>query len=107
MNALLSLDTPPTAVIAAYDDIAFGAMKSITEHGLKIPDDISVIGFDDNKLLPYLDIPLSSITAYNEDLCEITVNLLFEKINRPSMPKHIKISKEFIPRDSVGKAKSQ
>lgn len=106
MNTLLSLDAPPTAIIAAYDDIAFGAMKSIAEHNLTIPDDISVIGFDDNRLLPYLNIPLSSITAYNEDLCEIAVNLLFEKIDRHTAPRQIKISKEFIPRDSVGKAKN-
>lgn len=103
MNKLLSLDAIPTAVIAAYDNIAFGAMKSIAEHGLKIPDDISLVGFDNNRISPYLDIPLSSITSYNEDLCEIIVNLLFERMKHKANPKKINISRDIIFRDSVGK----
>ena len=103
MNKLLAGDTRPTAVIAAYDNIAFGAMKSITEHGLKIPDDISLVGFDNNRISPYLDIPLSSVTSYNEDLCEIIVNLLFERMDHKTGPKTINISKDIIFRDSIGK----
>ena len=82
MNKLLSLQNPPTAVIAAYDDIAFGAMKSIYEHGLKIPEDISIISSDDRKESQYLHERLTSITAYNEDLAEIAVDLLFDLIEK-------------------------
>ena len=103
MNKLLAGDTLPTAVIAAYDNIAFGAMKSITEHGLRIPDYISLVGFDNNRISPYLDIPLSSVTSYNEDLCEIMVNLLFEQMNHKTKPKKINIAKDIIFRASIGK----
>lgn len=104
MNKLLSLECRPTAVIAAYDNIAVGAAKSIQEHGLKVPDDISLIGSDDNVELPYLDVPLTSITAYNEDLCDIVVELLFERIKLPAEHKKIKILRELVVRESVGKA---
>lgn len=105
MNKLLSLKERPTAVLAAYDNIAIGAAKSISEHGLKVPEDISIIGSDDNVDLPYLDVPLTSITAYNDDLCEILVELLFERIKNPEgKKKNIKILRELIKRKSVGKA---
>ncbi len=104
MNKLLTLEKRPTAVIAAYDNIAVGAAKSIREHGLKVPDDISLIGSDNNVDLPYLDVPLTSITAYNEDLCDIVVELLFERIKHPGEHKKIKILRELVVRESVGKA---
>ena len=47
MSEFIQSEDMPTAVFAASDYIAFGAMKAIKENGLKIPEDISVIGFDD------------------------------------------------------------
>lgn len=107
MKKILSKGKIPTAVIAAYDSIAVGVMKYIHEYGLKIPDDISVIGMDDNREAAYLDVPMTSITPYYEDLSEIAVNLLFEKIqNKNSVGnKKIRVSAELIKRESTGKAK--
>jgi len=107
MNYLLNLKHPPTAVLTAYDDIAIGAMKSIYEKGLKIPEDISIIGMDDIKECPFLNVALTSITTYNEDWSEIIVDSLFELIenaNNKNMKK-IKLYTELIKRDSVGKVK--
>ena len=104
MNRLLSLEERPTAVVAAYDNVAIGAMKSISEHGLKIPEDISVVGFDDIKELPYLEVPLTSVTSYHDDLCQIIVELLLERMKQPGnnhITKKIKISKQLIQRASV------
>lgn len=107
MNQLLALPQPPTAVIAGYDHIAIGAMKSIYEHGLKIPDDISMIGMDDLNTNPYFEVPLTSITSYNSDLCEIAVNMIFERIENGAEAKKrkVSVSGELIKRDSVGPAK--
>ena len=109
MNLLLSLPKPPTAVFAAYDNIALGAMKSIFEHGLKIPDDISVIGIDDNQQSSFFNVPLASITSYNEDLCEIIVNMLFERIENGNTgkPKKVQLSTELVKRNSVGAVKNR
>lgn len=105
MNRLLSLERPPTAVFAAYDKIAIGAMKSVYEHGLDIPKDISLIGINDNYENNYLNVPLTSITTYNQDFCEIVVEVLFDRIKN-GQTKHIKkinISAELVKHSSVGK----
>ena len=105
MNRLFEEENVPTAILCAYDNIAIGAMKSIHEHGKKIPEDISVIGFNNIKELPYLDVPLTSITSHNEDLCQIIVELLFDVMekNQENVVKTIKVSKQLVKRASVGK----
>ena len=50
MTRLLELSRPPTAVFAMSDEMAFGAMRAIRDAGLRVPEDISVIGFDDHDL---------------------------------------------------------
>ena len=50
MDALLATATPPTAVFAASDEMAIGAMHSARQHGLSIPGDLSIVGFDDHDL---------------------------------------------------------
>lgn len=106
MNILLGLKNPPTAVITAYDYIAFGAIKSIRKHGLRIPEDISIIGRDDVKECDYLDIPLTTITPYSKDLCEIIIDELFDKIeNRNNnRTKAVKVSFQLLKRSTVGKS---
>ncbi len=61
MNKLLELDEKPTAVFCSNDDIAVGAMKAISESGLSVPDDISIIGFDDSNFCNYVTPTLSSV----------------------------------------------
>lgn len=60
-NTLLALAQPPTAIFAASDDTAIGAIHALHEHGLRIPDDISVIGFDDLPPAGWTDPPLTTI----------------------------------------------
>lgn len=109
MDKLLDLPDPPTAVLAAYDNIAIGAMKSIQDHGLKIPEDISIIGTDNIRETSYLGVPLTSITLYNDDLADVVLDLLFGLIEKKDSTsvKHVKILRELVIRDSVGKAKEK
>ncbi len=104
MELLFGCERLPTAVIAAYDSIAIGAMRSISEHNLKIPEDISIIGMDNIKATPYLNVPLTSITSYNEDLCQIALDMLFEALETGNNNniKNINVSSELIKRESVG-----
>lgn len=105
MSRLFEQKELPTAVICAYDNIAIGAMKCINEHGKKIPEDISIIGFNDIEELPYLGVPLTSITSHNEDLCQIIVELLFDVMKNKGKQKTIKVSKQLVIRASSGKAR--
>jgi len=58
---LLKLSEPPTAIFAASDVMAMEAMDVAKQHGLRIPDDISIVGFDDNPLCAYSPIPLTTV----------------------------------------------
>jgi LacI family transcriptional regulator len=61
MKRLLDLPEPPTAVFVASDLVAFGALIAIKEQGLRIPADIALVGFDDVRLAPYVDPPLTTV----------------------------------------------
>jgi LacI family transcriptional regulator len=58
---LLTLAEPPTAIFAASDLMAVGAIQAARELGLRVPDDLSVVGFDDIQLAELLDPPLTTI----------------------------------------------
>jgi len=62
MNEILSLDRLPTAMFAGNDVVAYGAIQAIKDKGLRIPEDISVVGFDDDSLSRYLNPPLTTMT---------------------------------------------
>ncbi len=56
MGTLLGLPRRPTAVFAASDEMAFGALRALRRAGLRVPDDVSVLGFDDHDLAELLDL---------------------------------------------------
>lgn len=61
MQSMLELPEPPTAVFVASDVVAIGAMQAIRHTGKRIPQDISVVGFDDVPMAAYVDPPLTTI----------------------------------------------
>ena len=61
MRGLLSLDEPPTAVFAASDMMALGAIRAVGDAGLNVPADVSVIGFDDIQLADHMNPPLTTV----------------------------------------------
>lgn len=61
MKELLELSNRPTAIFAFNDYMAFGAMRAIKEHGLKVAEDISIIGFDDVMPANFIDQPLTTM----------------------------------------------
>ena len=102
---LLRLERRPSAIVAEYDDIALGAIRRITEAGLKIPDDISVIGFDDSNYCAYLPTALTTISSKTEEICEIAVETLVKKIEDPGykVVKNILIKSDLVIRESTAK----
>lgn len=81
MIRLLALDDKPTAVYAAGDEMAIAAIRVIKESGLRVPEDISVIGFDDIKLAQHIDPPLTTVRQDKELIGQQAAIMLLEKIN--------------------------
>jgi DNA-binding LacI/PurR family transcriptional regulator len=77
---LLNLPTPPTAVFVASDVVALGAMLAVKKAGLRIPEDIAFVGFDDIPLAEYFDPPLTTVRLPAFKLgwmaCERLIHLL-------------------------------
>ena len=78
MAGLLSLPHPPTAVFAESDEMAMGAMRTIRHSGLRCPDDISVVGFDDHELAEMVD--LTTIVQPVREQGRTAARLLLDRI---------------------------
>ena len=101
MNELFDKKNIPTAVFAASDAIALGAMRSINEHGLKIPKDISIIGFNDLDTCNYTTPALTSVHAPAYEMGAAGANMVFTNSKlQASVPLRIKIPCELIKRES-------
>ena len=96
----------PTAVVAAYDYMALGALYSIRSHGLKVPQDISVVGMDDISVSSFLDVGLTSIQTHVEEMCTIALELLWKKINNPyfTVRQTVAVAGDLVIRQSTGPA---
>lgn len=84
---LLDLPTPPTAIFCASDSLAYRAYKAIKEKGLKIPNDISVVGFDDIKAPEYAELPspaLTTVQVDREQMGRKSVELLLDVMQNPA-----------------------
>lgn len=81
-KALLALDNRPTAIFCASDKMAIGCYEAIKEVGLRIPDDISVVGFDDDPTARYLDPPLTTILVPHEEMGRRAITHLYAKRSR-------------------------
>jgi LacI family transcriptional regulator len=76
MLPLLDLKPMPTAVFVASDVVALGAMSAIRDRGLKIPDDIAMVGFDDVSVSLYTDPPLTTIRLPGIELGKLATTML-------------------------------
>ena len=80
---MLLLEEPdlPTAVIAGYDQMAFGALKAVWEAGLDVPEDFSLVGFDNVAQDEYLPRKLTSVANHVNSMAQIATQLLFNRID--------------------------
>jgi LacI family transcriptional regulator len=68
MERLLALENPPTAVFAGNDEMAFGAMTTAHKHGLTVPQDLSMVGFDDQKTAAFYIPALTTVNIPRHEL---------------------------------------
>ncbi|OGO80759.1 MAG: hypothetical protein A2Y21_03170 [Clostridiales bacterium GWC2_40_7] len=108
MKELLEQKTIPTAVFSAYDNVAIGVMKAVQESGLSIPEDISIVSFDNIRESEYLYNPLTTISPPIKDMCRIGVKLLIEKVKDKDnkLIQHISLKPELIIRNTTASIKT-
>ncbi|MFO7446802.1 MAG: LacI family DNA-binding transcriptional regulator [Ignavibacteriaceae bacterium] len=100
---LLNLETRPTAIFSTSDLITLGVLEAIFEEKLHIPDDISIVAFDDIDFAPFLVSPLTAVKQPRELMGEVAVKLLIENIasKNKSERKRITLKPELVVRKSV------
>lgn len=79
-HELLSLPNPPTAIVAVNDMFAFGIYAGARDLGLKIPDDLSVVGFDDIDLTEVVEPPLTTVRQPIPDIAAKAVSLITRRL---------------------------
>ncbi len=99
---LLGSPERPTAIFALSNTIGLGAIRAIREAGLRIPEDISIVSFDNNIYLDYLVPAVTRIGQRVEEMGRMAVKLLLESIRgQRKLGSQIELSTETILRDSV------
>ncbi|MHB8277233.1 MAG: LacI family DNA-binding transcriptional regulator, partial [Candidatus Humimicrobiaceae bacterium] len=106
MNKILNFKDKPTAILT-FDDIAgIGAMKAITDKGFLVPDDFSLIGFDNILIDDYLETTLSSITFPAETIANEALKIFFYKLSDKRKPNKKIVLKPILKiRDSISSPK--
>jgi len=101
-KALLSEKDRPTAIFCFNDDIAIGAIHQIKNHGLRVPEDISVVGFDNIEVTAFMDPSLTTIDQPAHEMGGRAVDVLLQLINKQPL----KRNRELFPFKMVERASS-
>ena len=101
MKEALLKKNPQMAFFIASDSMAIGAYKAIIESGFSIPNDISIIGFNDISTAKYMTPALSTVKVYTDFMGETAVDLILERMkNERAICKKVVIPTKLIIRES-------
>ncbi|AYF53883.1 LacI family transcriptional regulator [Clostridium botulinum C] len=103
MNRLLDKNMKITAVFITTDIMAIGAAKAILSRGLKVPDDISVVGFDGIDYSKYFHPALTTVEQPVENIAKKSIEILLNLINNKETNQHIVFETKLLKRDSCKK----
>ena len=95
----------PTGIFAANDIMAIGAMNALKELGYSIPDDVSIIGFDDIPISKYLTPGLTTMSCNFEQIADTAVNSLIDMIEGKEVVNHVELPAEYKERGSLSEPK--
>jgi LacI family transcriptional regulator len=109
---LLQLADPPSAIFCANDLMALGALEAIKQRGLRVPEDVSVMGYDDQEISRHTHPPLSTLVLPSYEMGQVAVEQLLRLARSPSVqgslerPRRLltKIDGPLVLRDSVARA---
>jgi DNA-binding LacI/PurR family transcriptional regulator len=101
MDQLLKLTVPPTAVFCYNDMTALGALRAICAHGLRVPADISLVGFDDLFFAPYMQPPLTTVRQPRRKMGRLALESLLKLMSGEEPAEPIRVPAELIVREST------
>ena len=100
-HALFGLDEPPTAIFASNDVMAMGAMDAAHNRGLRIPDDVSILGFDDIPQAQNVRPALTTVRQPLEKMGRVATQMLLDLLNDPQKDvSRVELPTELVVRDS-------
>ncbi len=103
---IAALDERPTAVLCAYDEIAISLIQELKKYGIRVPEDISVMGINNDPVAAYAAVPLTTVEEDKAGGYCAAVDLLFDKIiNETKEVKTVSMSYKIVERESVKKLK--
>lgn len=102
MSEFLKKKTGFTALVAYNDFSAIGAIRSLREAGLRVPEDVSVVGFDDVNSAAYQNPSLTTIRQPWEKMAQIAAQTLLDRLKGKRIPREVLVEPELIIRESTG-----
>jgi LacI family transcriptional regulator len=100
-SAMLDLPHPPTAIFASNDVMAMGVMDAVRNRGLRVPDDVSVVGFDNVPQASLIRPALTTVSQHLEKMGQVAAQMLLDLLHHPDKEAHrIELPTELITRES-------
>jgi LacI family transcriptional regulator len=101
-SALLELAEPPTAIFVANDMMALGVYEALKERGLRIPEDVSVVGYDDREIAQFMRPPLTTVVLPHHEMGLQAASALIDgQVRSEGRQPQIKVECPLVDRDSV------
>ncbi|RPI27738.1 MAG: LacI family transcriptional regulator [Acidobacteria bacterium] len=98
---LLALPEPPTAIFCYNDQSAIGALSAIRVHGLRVPEDVSIVGFDDLRIASFANPPLTTVRQPRQLMGRTAAGILLDLLSGSVGQTHVQIPGELIIRRST------
>jgi LacI family transcriptional regulator len=106
-DALLDLAEPPTAIFAGNDEIALGVIETARRRGQRIPEDLSLVGFDDTLLARMAAPPLTTVRQPLREMGAVAVRTALRLANGEKVESHhVELATELVIRDSTAPVRS-
>ncbi|MDD4107090.1 MAG: LacI family DNA-binding transcriptional regulator [Prolixibacteraceae bacterium] len=103
VTAALEKYKPPSAFVVSNDEMAIGCILALQKAGYRVPEDVAVTGHDDILLSAYVDVPLTTVHIYKNELGQFAVKVLLDRVETGRKPPiSLEVDGKLIRRDSCG-----
>ena len=102
IESFLTLDPRPTALFVSNDSMALGVLRGLHEAGVKVPEDVALVGFDDIPTADYVTPSLTTVHAPAQELGEQAMEALLQQLEGEMPPSHRTLETHLVTRESCG-----